>query len=308
VTERYRAAEADIAAIEGELRRRAGDAASLAKVLEAEENDEPVLFGKDTWNARVAELRSRLSAVRNAEAQRTGTLNQLRMELASLSVDVKTEQQQVGLAERSIQENRAKEQAILKSLRELDKRLGSARPTGWTAAQAEQNLRGLEQQKRELAERLGKLRAEVRGALEQKAKSEARLAQIRQERQHAQALVHSAQVAVTQGREEAARQLAAERRSAVERHVGEVLGSLEKSLTSVDPVFIEPAREVLRRAREGAASAAAVVAAEVEKVEPVIQGLVPALDQELLAQEAMLSQIQREFCEAAPAACRAAWG
>ena len=34
----------------------------------------------------------------------------------------------------------------------------------------------------------------------------------------------------------------------------------------------------------------------------------PRLDPELLAQEATLSQIQREFCDMAVGACRAAWG
>jgi len=120
-------------------------------------------------------------------------------------------------------------------------------------------------------------------------------------------MVQSAQVAATQGREEALRQLAAQRRAAVERHVGEVLGTLEKSLGLVGPVFIEPAREAMLKSSEPRDVAAAVLEAA-SVVAPVVEKLAREIDPQLLAQDAALGQIQREFCDVAVEACRVAWG
>jgi hypothetical protein len=44
-----------------------------------------------------------------------------------------------------------------------------------------------------------------------------------------------------------------------------------------------------------------------EKIAPLIEALLRELEPELLAQDAMLGQIQREFCDVAPDACRKAW-
>ncbi|MEZ4302562.1 MAG: hypothetical protein R3B70_46970 [Polyangiaceae bacterium] len=45
-----------------------------------------------------------------------------------------------------------------------------------------------------------------------------------------------------------------------------------------------------------------------ERIAPVIEKLVSELDSELTAQDAALGQIQQEFCDRAPEACRNAWG
>jgi hypothetical protein len=57
--------------------------------------------------------------------------------------------------------------------------------------------------------------------------------------------VQSAQVAATEGHEQALRHLAAQRREAVERHMAEVLGTLDKSLAMVGQVFVDPARKAM---------------------------------------------------------------
>ena len=41
---------------------------------------------------------------------------------------------------------------------------------------------------------------------------------------------------------------------------------------------------------------------------PVVERLVSELDPQLLTQDAMLGQVQREFCDVAVEACRSAWG
>jgi hypothetical protein len=114
-------------------------------------------------------------------------------------------------------------------------------------------------------------------------------------------------VAATQGREAALKQLAAQRRAAVERHVSEVLGTLEKSLSLVGPVFVDPARDALLKSCEPRAEVSAGVLENAEKVAPIVEKLAKELDPELLAQDAMLGQIQREFCDVALDACRSAW-
>jgi hypothetical protein len=131
--------------------------------------------------------------------------------------------------------------------------------------------------------------------------------QIGVERQHMDAMVQSAQVAATQGREEASRQLARERRASVERHVGEVLATLEKSIAHVGPVFVDPARELLVKATEPRAEISARVLESAEAVGPVVDKLWKELEPDLLAQDATLGQIQREFCDVAVDACRTAW-
>jgi hypothetical protein len=47
--------------------------------------------------------------------------------------------------------------------------------------------------------------------------------------------------------------------------------------------------------------------AEADKVALVVETLVRDLEPDLLTQDAMLGQIQREFCDAAPTALPKAW-
>ena len=86
-----------------------------------------------------------------------------------------------------------------------------------------------------------------------------------------------------------------------------MLGTLEKSLTMVGPVFVEPARKVMLDATEARAAESAGVLDGAERLGPVVEKLQRELDAELLAQDAALGQVQREFCDVAPGACQAAW-
>jgi hypothetical protein len=154
---------------------------------------------------------------------------------------------------------------------------------------------------------MDRLKAEVRRQKEETVRVLTRLKQIGVERQQLGAMVQSAEMVVSRGREEALLHLAAQRRAAVERHVSEVLGTLEKSLTMVGPVFVDPARKVMMDATEPRPEASAAVTEAADKVAPVVEKLGRELDAELLAQDAALGQIQREFCDVAVSACRAAW-
>ena len=72
-------------------------------------------------------------------------------------------------------------------------------------------------------------------------------------------------------------------------------------------MFIDPAREAMLRIDEPTEQTSLKIRENGEKATPVIEGLVRDLEPELLAQDAMLGQIQREFCDVAPDACRKAW-
>lgn len=309
VWQRQRRAEASIKAMEEELAGRAQEITEAQEELTAAQKSEPVLFGKDEWRAKVAGLEARVAELKGTYAQRHSVLNQLKIDLSSISVQVQTEGAQTALVERMIADARAKLGAQQATLAELGARLGVARPPrGTTPSDAERALAAKREAKRETAERMERLRAESRRQKEENVRVLARLKQIEVERQHAQARVQSAQVATTQGREAALQRLAAERRAVVQQHVGEVLASMEKALAGVEQSFIAPARSALLAPASTGPAVSEVVREHGEKLAPVVTTLARELDPELLAQEAALSQIQREFCDMAPAACRAAWG
>jgi chromosome segregation ATPase len=306
---RHKQAEATIAAMGADLQAREAQIAEMDKRLADERDDEPMLFGKDDWSGRVAALDAKLTELRHAEAQLLGALNQLKFDLSSLSVQLQAEQAQIELCDRWMADARAKQDKVEKALWDLGARLGATRPSrATTLAEAHLATSRIQERRAEIAARLDRARAEARRIKEETVRLLTRQKQIDVERQHARAMVESAEVAATQGRDEAARQLAAQRKAAVEQHVNEVLGGLEASLSSAETIFIEPAREALRKANEGGQAVSAAVAACAEELGPIVEELHRDLDPELLAQDATLSQIQREFCDAAPSACRAAWG
>jgi hypothetical protein len=308
VWQRHQSIEAGIKLLEEELRARSDEMAQADAALAAEKKAEPVLFGKDDWRGRVAGIEGQLESLRAAYQQRQGVLNGLRIDMSSVSVQVQTEQQQALLVDRQLGDNRATLEAIQKTVRDLAAALGAQRPARpVTLAEAREALGALQQARMENAQRMDRLKAEVRRQKEETVRVLTRLKQIGVERQQLGAMVQSAEMVVSRGREEALLHLAAQRRAAVERHVSEVLGTLEKSLTMVGPVFVDPARKVMMDATEPRPEASAAVTEAADKVAPVVEKLGRELDAELLAQDAALGQIQREFCDVAVSACRAAW-
>lgn len=309
IWQRHQATEAAIRVLEEELRNRSQEMAQLEEQRAAAQGDEPVLFGKDEWRAKVAGLASQLEGLRSAYNQRLGTLNQLKIDMSSVSVEVQTEQAQGALIDRQLADTKNRLDVLTAQIRALGTDLGASRPArAVPIADAQQALGTLQQGRLENAQRIDKIKAETRRQKEENVRVLTRMKQAGIERQQFHGMLQNAQIAVTQGREEALRQLAIQRRSAVERHVLEVLSTLEKSLSSVDAVFIEPAREAMVRATEPKREAPTAVLEHAEKVTPVVEKLARELDPALLAHDASLGQIQREFCDVAADACKAAWG
>jgi chromosome segregation ATPase len=308
VLQRQRQIEAGIKLLEDELRQRTEQMAVLDQKIEATRKDEPVLFGKDEWRANMAALEEQRKGLQDAYTHRLGTLNGLKIDHSSVSVEVQTAQAQQGLVERQIAEGHAKLGALENALRELGNKLGSSRPARAVSVDDARKAVGeLQQVKLDVAKRMDQIKAEMRRQKDEAVRLLGRVKQIAMERQHMTAMVESAEVAATQGREEALRQLALNRRAGVERHVGEVLGTLEKSLSLIVPTFVDPVRDVLMKATEPRAEVSQRVLEAADAVAPVVEKLAKELDLELLAQDATLGQVQREFCDVALEACKTAW-
>lgn len=309
VLQQHKQTEAAITALTEELTRRTEELSAVRAQLESEKGDEPVLFGKEEWRGKVAATSARVDELSAVYTQRLGVLNQLKIDLSALAVKVQTEQAHLSLIDRAAQEAHARQETSMKVLREMGQKLGTARPARpMRLAEAEQVLAVRNERRADILERIDRLRADQRRIKEEGTRVLARGRQIEVERQHAQAMVQSAQTAATMGRDAALRELAAGRRRAVEQHVAEVLGALDKSLTSVGPVFVDPACEAMIQSTEPSHVVSDAVRDHAERVGPIIERLARELDPELNAQDAALGQIQKEFCDRAADACRAAWG
>ena len=309
LNQRTKQIETTIRALEQELAARKQEIGEAGQQLAVERDAEPVMFGKDDWRNRVEEFERHIDGLREAFGQREGVLNQLRIDMSSIGVQVQTEQSQSSLIDRWLADARGRYHTLTSEAGELDAKLGPNRAIhSPTVVDAEQLLAGYQNARVEILERIERIKTEIRRNKEENARIIARMKQITDERQKMGQFVQSAQVAATQGFEEAMRQLAARRRAAVEQHVGEVLGELEKSLRSVDVVFVEPARDAMLKHDEPIESIAARVREHANKLEPIVKALHNDLDPELLAQDAMMGQVQREFCDSAVEACRNAWG
>lgn len=309
VGQQHKQTEAAIAALTEELTQRTEELGATRTQLEQVKGDEPVLFGKEEWRGKVAGLDTRVEELSSAYTQRLGMLNQLKMDLSALSVKVQTEQAQLNLIDRALIDALTKHEASLRALREMGQHLGTAKPARpMRLAEATQALAVREERRNDIVERIERFKSDQRRIREDGTRVIARAKQIEVERQHAQAMVQSAQTAATQGRDAALRQLAMQRRKVVEQHVTEVLGALEKSLVSVGSVFVDPAREAMIKSTEPSHTVSDSVRDHAERVGPVIEKLVAELDPELTVQDAALGGIQKEFCDRAPEACRAAWG
>jgi hypothetical protein len=267
-----------------------------------------VLWGKEEWRAKVAVLESDIERGRSQYVERKGLSNQLGIDLSAVAVEVQTEEEQGKLVERWIEGERKKRTEAQERLRVMTGELGAGRPSRPLAtADAEAMVEAARQARAEIVQRMERLLAETRRAKEDGVRIVARQKQLEGERQRWRAVLEGAAIQATQGRDAALRRLAEQRRSAVEAHVSEVLGALEQSIASVDAVFVEPVAQALADADAIADPASARVRAAADAIAPVVAELTREVLPKLLAEDAMLSQVQREFCEAAPAACIAAW-
>lgn len=296
---------------EGEkaLKERIAGAEVLAKELEELKKKEPLLFGKDEWRARVAEQQTRVDVENLEVANLTQAHAQGRVELSAAMVRVHTAQAEQAIAERSLADLRNRIIEGEKAWRALGEKLGSKKPTRPVPPdEVEEIALAVEKQMAAIDGKIEELRGEQRKLKDLGVKMLSRERQIEVERQNAQARVEGARVAHAEGIDAAHRRLATERKGAVEDHVREVLGALSKSLGQVGTVFVDPARERLKELTEPDHTIAEKVESAGKRVAPVVERLLAERVPEIGSVKELLGRIRVEFCEAAPAACRSAWG
>ncbi|MCC6648563.1 MAG: hypothetical protein IT374_23720 [Polyangiaceae bacterium] len=305
---RQRQIEAAIAALGEELANRESEIHLQAEALDALRAKEPLMFGKDEWRARVAATEEDVDGLRATYNQRLGAMNQLKIDLSAIGVSVQTEQGQGALVDRWISDAKARHLRAEEQVKQLGVELGPARPPRpLPLADAEHALVNVKAQRAEVVDRVERLLGRVRRAKEEQVRAAARLRQIDGERQRARAVIDSAAVAATQGWEVAVRRIAEQRAHAVEQHLDEVLDGLARSLGNVTSIFLEPALLAAIKAHAVERPPSVIVAEGAAAAEPVVTSLAPELEPRLLALDASLGQIEREFCSRAREACAAAW-
>lgn len=298
-----------IEAGEKELKEKLASAEQRAKELEAEKKDEPLIFKKEEWRGRVAELQGRVDAENLEVAHLTQAFAQARVELSAAMVRVHTAQAEQAIAERSLTDLRNRISEDEKAMRALAEKLGSKKPTRPVPPEeVEEIALAVENQMAVVSGKIEELRGEQRKLKDDGVKMLSRERQIEVERQNAQARVEGARVARAEGIDAAHKRLATERKGAVEDHVREVLGALSKSLGQVGTVFVDPARERVKELTEPNHTVAEKVESAGARVAPVVKRLLAERVPEISSVKELLERIRREFCEAAPAACRTAWG
>ncbi|MCL2823278.1 MAG: hypothetical protein FWD57_04740 [Polyangiaceae bacterium] len=308
LTQHTKQIESAIRAIEQELSARKKEITDCLAQLAIERDAEPAFIGKDAWRQRVAAHEQNIDHLRNAFAQREALLNQMRIDMSSVGVQLQTEQSQNSLVDRWLADARTRERTLLSEASGLDKQLGASRVIRTpSVADAEHVLAATQEARAEVLERIDRIVSDTRRRKQEHSQIMARIKQVDDELQKMSGFVQSARVASTQGFEEAMRQLAARRRAAVIHHTEEVLGELEKSLSSIDMVFVDPARVAMLKADKPTGSIAAVVRKAAEELDGVVKELFDELDPDLLQQDAMMGQVQREFCDVALQACKNAW-
>ncbi|MFO0618196.1 MAG: hypothetical protein U0414_36725 [Polyangiaceae bacterium] len=291
------------------LKEKLGSAEGLSKELEELKKKEPLLFGKDDWRARVAELQGRVDAENLEVANLAQAFAQGKMELSAAMVRVHTAQAEQAIAERSLADLRNRITEAERALRALGEKLGSKKPTRPVPPdEVEEIALAVEKQMASVDGKIEELRTQQRKLKDDGLKMLSRERQIDVERQNAQARVEGARVARAEGIDAAHKRLAVERKGAVEEHVREVLGALSKSLGQVGTVFVDPARERVKELTEPNHAIAEKVESAGVRVAPVVKRLLAERVPEILSVKELLHRIRVEFCEAAPAACRTAWG
>lgn len=282
---------------------------TLTKEVTLLREDAPFVFGKDDWRKKVAAADTKVEEDRNTLTQRTQVHAQRRVELSAAEVHVQTAQAEQAIVERSLADVRGRAMEAEKAVRALSEKLGTKRPSRLVpASEVEEILGVLETKQQKIDADLDRLRGEQKRFKEDGIRTLTRERQIDVERQQFHTRIESSKVARAEGLDAAYKSLAVERKTAVEEHVREVLEALSKSLVQVGTVFVDPARELMRKATEPDYDAAERVAKAAEAVAPVVARLLAERSPELASVEELLNRIRKEFCEAAASACRAAWG
>jgi hypothetical protein len=282
--------------------------ATQSKLAETRDNP-PALFGKDEWRRKVEELEGDLKEAREFVATSRARLAQAEEQLAAVSTRLAGEKTQVAMLDRAVADAQARTDAVQRDVLEIEKSLGAHRPAHRvTLAQADEYLLGVSNMRNEVRARIDTLtRQHSAGQLERE-RIEAQGRVWTAERERLRGALDQARKAGATAQQEAARQLSARRQQGVAQYIERTLAPLEESLSQVDRVFIDPARQVLIQRAGGPPPKAGTIRAQAEALSLALAQLAPRVDPLLTEQSGRLDAIERGFLAEVDAAVQRAWG
>jgi hypothetical protein len=284
------------------------DAALVQLKLKDKQEHPPAIFGKDEWRAEVEALEEQLGERQQATGLRRRELLDTETQLAAVQTRLAGENAQVQMLDRAVSDTQVRSDAVRAEIAQIEKALGAQRPARrLSVQQADEYLAGVWNARNEVRARIETLTQQHRnGALELERVS----AQGRQwtaERERLRSAVEQARKASTAVQQEATRQLSARRQQGVAQYIDRVLAPLEESLSQVDRIFVDPARQVLLQRSGGIAPKAGTLRAQAEGLAQALAHLAPRVEPLLAEQAGMLERMKRDFCDKWREAVQTAW-
>ncbi len=282
--------------------------AAAAKLQETKDNP-PALFGKDEWRRKVEELDEDSKERKEALAQRRRVLAEAEAQFSAVATRLAGEKTQVSLLDRAVADAQAKTDATRAELIEIEKALGAHRPARrLSIQQADEYLAGVWAARNELRARIETLTNQHRSGQIEMERVAAQGRQWTAERERLRGALEQARKASNVAQQEALRQLSARRQQGVAQYIERTLAPLEESLSQVDRIFVDPARQVLLQRSGGAAPKAGTMRANAEGLALALAQLAPRVEPVLAEQAGVLDRIQKDFVEKASDAVKSAWG
>jgi hypothetical protein len=294
--------------MKAEVTQREAETTTAAAAFEKERAHPPAIFGKDEWKERVEDLEKELAERRATLEQRKAVLVQNSTNLTALEARAQAEQSQITLIDKALEDVKSREELIRVELADLDSKLGERKPIKrLTVAQADENLLRLWQSRTDLRTQIDALTQLQQQLAADVERMDATGRQLAADKERLQGFLETASAEAETGRGEALKALAARRRASFVQHVAQVLAPLEQSLTEVDKIFIEPARQVLLQRAVGEAPKAGSLRAQAEGLAQAMAQLTPRLEPVLTAQAEVLKRVRADFSDKVHDAVKGAW-
>jgi hypothetical protein len=232
------------------------------KLTETKDNP-PALFGKDEWRRKVEELEEELKERKEALLGRRRVLAEAEAQFTAVATRLAGEKTQVALLDRAVADAQAKADAARAELIEIEKLLGQHRPARrLSTPQADEYLSTVWNARNEIRARIETLTNQHRSGQLELERVAAQGRQWTAERERLRGALEQARKASAVATQEATRQLSARRQQGVAQYIERALSPLEESLSQVDRIFVDPARQVLVQRSGGAAPKAGTMRAQ----------------------------------------------
>lgn len=300
--------DAQVVQLRADVTAKEQEASAAQLKLQETKDNPPALFGKDEWRRKVEELDEDVRERREALAQRRRVLAEAEAQFTAVSTRLAGEKTQVALLDRAVADAQSKTDATRAELVEIERALGAQRPARrLSIQQADEYLAGVWNARNEIRARIETLSNQHRSGQIELERVAAQGRQWTAERERLRGALEQARKASNVAQQEALRQLSARRQQGVAQYIERTLAPLEESLSQVDRIFVDPARQVLVQRAGGAAPKAGTMRANAEGLALALAQLAPRVEPVLAEQAGVLDRIQKDFVEKASDAVKSAW-